>query len=509
MADLVAQKKALHETSWEPAYQFFSRVIEAHNLKRGAEIGVAFGGHSEAILSQTRVEKLYGIDSYQHRDGYEDPMNLPQKDFETLYERTKERLSAFGNRFELVRAESKEAVARILGELDFIYIDADHSYQGVWDDLCTWFDKIRTGGIIGGHDYDHAYFPGVRLAIDEFFRRFDWQVHTEGEGVWWVEKQALHVSFFIPAYNCAATVREAVESIMDGNFAEGDELVILNDCSTDETATVLEELNERFPAIKVFGHLRNKGGAAARNSAIERTTNQILFCLDSDNILAPGSIAKLKDYLVTTGADIAAFEELRFFKQTKENVTETWACKSGLIELADYLSSHKLPGSSGNYMFTRESWTRAGGYPEFAGALDAWGFGLRQLATGSKMRVMPDSFYHHRHGHESYWWRDYKNGKIPVAALQLLLPFMDMLVDEDVEYVMSREGRNDWHGNLALRPLRLKNGSPLNRNGNVAAQSTLKKKLKHLVSQNMPLGGQRVVKNVKKKLQPVLNRLSS
>jgi len=60
MTDLLAQKKAIHESSWEPAYQFFSRVVEKYNFKKGAEIGVAFGGHSEAILSQTRVEKLYG-----------------------------------------------------------------------------------------------------------------------------------------------------------------------------------------------------------------------------------------------------------------------------------------------------------------------------------------------------------------------------------------------------------------------------------------------------------------
>lgn len=506
MTDLLAQKKALHESSWEPAYQFFSRVVEKYQFKRGAEIGVAFGGHSEALLAQTRIEKLYGVDSYRHRSGYEDPMNLPQSDFDTLYEKTKERLGVFGHRFELIRAASGEAVERIEGLLDFIYIDADHSYQGVWDDLCAWFAKVRMGGIIGGHDYDHPYFPGVRQAIDEFFRRFDWHVHTEGEGVWWVEKQPLGVSFFIPAFNCAETLSEAVESIMEGNFSEGDELVIVDDCSTDATAAVLKELKERFPALRIFRHLRNKGGAAARNTAIENTTNQILFCLDSDNVLAPGSVQRLKDFLITSGADVASFQELHYFRQSKEDVTEKWTFKTGSIGLGDYLSNHKVPGASGNYMFTKESWTRAGGYPEFAGALDAWGFGLRQVATGSKLKVMPGSHYHHRHGHESYWCRDARDGKIPVAGLQILLPFMDLLVDEDVEYVMSREGRKSWQANLERRPLRLKKEDGGNFKSNGGRQAALKKMLKRLITQNLSPGGQRVVKNVKKRLRPVLNR---
>ena len=509
MQDLVEQKKAIHESSWEPAYQFFSRVIAERGLQRGAEIGVAFGGHSEAMLSQTRIEKLYGVDSYRHRAGYEDPMNLPQSDFDILYERTKERLGAFGDRFELIRAASHESVGRIEGQLDFIYIDADHSYQGVWDDLCAWFAKVRTGGIIGGHDYDHSYFPGVRRAIDEFFRRFDWRIHTEGEGVWWVEKQPLGISFFIPAFNCAATVGESVESIMEGNFSEGDELVIVDDCSTDATPAVLDELQARYPALKVFRHLRNKGGAAARNTAIENARHQILFCLDSDNVLAPGSIPKLKDFLITSGADVASFQELHYFNGSIENVTQTWTFKSGTTRLADYLSHHKVPGSSGNYMFTKESWTRAGGYPEFAGALDAWGFGFRQVATGSKMKVMPGSHYHHRHGHESYWCRDASEGKFPVAALQILLPFLHLLVDEDADYVMSREGRKQWYGNLEIRPLRLKKEVAEDFGGNIAPPKTFARMLKRLVARNLSPGGQRVVKKVKNRLRPVLHRSNS
>jgi glycosyltransferase involved in cell wall biosynthesis len=267
-----------------------------------------------------------------------------------------------------------------------------------------------------------------------------------------------NISFIMPAYNCAATVEESVKSIMDGNFQDGDELVIVNDCSTDNTESVLNDLKAKYPEIKIIKHTRNKGGAATRNTAIKNTQNQILFCLDSDNVLVPGSIQKLKAFMQNSGADVASFQELHYFKDDKDNITHKWIFKQGLITLADCLAGPVTPGASGNCMFTKESWIRAGRYPEFAGALDAWGFGFRQLATGSKMIVMPQSFYHHRYGHESYWARESKNGQTSLTAIQIIIPFIDLINDKDVDYIMSRKGRDVWFTNLEKRPIRLKSG---------------------------------------------------
>ena len=52
------------------------------------------------------------------------------------------------------------------------------------------------------------------------------------------------VSFIIPAYNCAGTIRQAVESILDGNYEAGDEIILVDDCSTDSTPRVLKEIQE-------------------------------------------------------------------------------------------------------------------------------------------------------------------------------------------------------------------------------------------------------------------------
>jgi glycosyltransferase involved in cell wall biosynthesis len=263
------------------------------------------------------------------------------------------------------------------------------------------------------------------------------------------------ISFFIPAYNCASTITESVQSIMQTNFDEGDELIITNDGSTDDTEQILNDLKKIYPAIKILKHPRNKGGGAARNTAVENSKNEILFCLDSDNILVPESIPGLKSFLVEAEADIAALQQVHFFLDDNGQVSHKSEYRPGKITFADCLAGWKTPPSSGNYMFTRESWVRAGGYPEF-NFLDTWGFGIRQLATGSRMMVMPNTHYYHRYGHDSYWVREKKTGNTSLRALQILIPFLDLLEDKDVDYLMSRKGRYTWFDDLDNRPIKLK-----------------------------------------------------
>jgi predicted O-methyltransferase YrrM len=52
--------------------------------------------------------------------------------------------------------------------LDFVYIDADHEYEGVKRDIELWFPKVKKGGVIAGHDYIEGW-DGVIKAVDEIF----------------------------------------------------------------------------------------------------------------------------------------------------------------------------------------------------------------------------------------------------------------------------------------------------------------------------------------------------
>ena len=54
--------------------------------------------------------------------------------------------------------------------VDFCFIDGDHSYNAVCEDLRCWFPKIRPGGLLAGHDYTGPDSFDVKRAVDEFFR---------------------------------------------------------------------------------------------------------------------------------------------------------------------------------------------------------------------------------------------------------------------------------------------------------------------------------------------------
>jgi glycosyltransferase involved in cell wall biosynthesis len=266
-----------------------------------------------------------------------------------------------------------------------------------------------------------------------------------------------NITFFIPAYNCSTTITESVDSIMETNFEDGDELIITNDCSSDNTVEILNILKEKYPSIILLNHKRNKGGGAARNTAVENAKHELLFCLDADNVLEQNSIKILKDFLITQKADIVCFHELRYFSAATKIIDEIWTFEPYVFTIEDLLSGKLSPGASGNYLFTKNSWKKANGYAEDLGALDTWSFGFKQLIENCRMIVMPDGYYFHRRGHESYYLRDAWNKRrsVSLRLIKLIINYIDLINSDDVNYIFSKKGRYTWFDNLKKRPVRL------------------------------------------------------
>lgn len=439
------------ERFWSKDYKIIPEIINSKKYKVGAEIGVAHGGHSLTILETTKVKKLYCIDPYKHQDNYNDPMNLSQKDFDQLFSKTQNRLKSHKKRVEFIRKFSAEASESVKDTLDFIYIDGDHSYEGVKSDIENWYRKIRVGGTISGHDYGHVNFPGVKKAVDSYFKRFNYKINVEDGGVWWVEKKEQPISYIMPLYNASGTVKESLLSIK-ANLTNDDEIVITDDGSTDNSIEIVKKLSKNLP-IEIIQHKRNKGGGAARNTSVINSKHNLLFCLDSDNILISNSITKLKDSLFTSSNDISIFSTWEYFNEDK--TTHKWKLKENAGDITSYLSSYRVPGASGNYLYTRNSWEQVGGYPEFAHHLDTWGFGFYQSVNGYNTSTV-DGAYRHRHGHNSYWTSGSKKNNTSRIVLQLLIPYLHLIEESDIKYITSKNNRNEWFNKIETRPLRLK-----------------------------------------------------
>lgn len=59
--------------------------------------------------------------------------------------------------------------------LDLCFIDADHSFEGITDDLKNWIPKVKKGGLIGGHDYNGMAWPAVRQVVDAKWREVKYE----------------------------------------------------------------------------------------------------------------------------------------------------------------------------------------------------------------------------------------------------------------------------------------------------------------------------------------------
>lgn len=269
-----------------------------------------------------------------------------------------------------------------------------------------------------------------------------------------------NISFIIPAYNCAKFLPDAINSIFNENYTVGDEVIIVDDASTDNTFKVAESLQKKYPQIKIYRHHYNKGSAAAgRNTGIDNSKNDLIFCLDADNILCSNSIPKLKDYMLSEKADAVAFGEQHYFKENVDKVTHRWIYYSKITLEKCINESNKTPGLSGNYLFFKDSWLRAGKYFEptlINQTLDSWTFLVRQLATGAKILTLKDTHYFHRYGYDSHYIREHNKGNLSVSALIALLPFLEFLDNSSVEYIMGEKGRYSWFSNTKSSPIKFK-----------------------------------------------------
>lgn len=104
------------------------------------------------------------------------------------------------------------------------------------------------------------------------------------------------VSVVMPCYNCAATVRESIRSVQAQSWPDW-ELLVVDDCSLDDSARVVEELAAEDKRIVLIRQPQNAGPAAARNTGIDRAHGRYLSFLDSDDRWMPEFLRSMLTFL--------------------------------------------------------------------------------------------------------------------------------------------------------------------------------------------------------------------
>jgi len=202
-----------------PRSEFVKQYLSKLTSKQiGVEVGTFQGDFSKEILENTSL-KLYMVDVWRSLGNeYNDASN--HKYYQTAYADTMNNIKGYEDRAVMIRSNSRQAVELFNDEsLDFVFIDANHAYDFVKEDIELWYPKVKKGGIFAGHDYmdlewyqDPHFLPngkdkyiytntfdgnyiyngifGVNPAVDEFCKQmgYNFNVTKEWFGTWWLTK---------------------------------------------------------------------------------------------------------------------------------------------------------------------------------------------------------------------------------------------------------------------------------------------------------------------------------
>jgi len=138
-------------------YEWLTSLVEGCGWTLGAELGLRKGTTFLYLLKHCTELTLIGVDCWAEGLGHAE-VDLAER-------MVREGAKPYGERAVIIKDWTVPAALQIDdASLDFIFVDADHSYESVTADLLAWMPKVRKGGWIIGHDIN---WPSVKQAADE------------------------------------------------------------------------------------------------------------------------------------------------------------------------------------------------------------------------------------------------------------------------------------------------------------------------------------------------------
>ncbi len=138
--------------------ELWQSVVRHCGVEAMAEVGVWRGDFAAHILRHCpAIQRYYLLDPWQHLPDWNKPANVPQEDFEPIYEEAMEKTRFAAGRIVVLRGRTAEVADDIPDEsLDLVYIDGDHTLRGITIDLIRMLPKVKPGGLIAGDDFTHT-----------------------------------------------------------------------------------------------------------------------------------------------------------------------------------------------------------------------------------------------------------------------------------------------------------------------------------------------------------------
>lgn len=164
-----------------PSINFIKYKFIGYSLI-GAEIGVSRGLNSENILEELDIETLYLIDIWKDYNVHTTVYS--KYNYDVVKRKFKNDKRAI-----IIKGSSKKVAIDFKDYLlDFVYIDANHDFEYVYQDITLWYPKVRVGGVVAGHDID---YPSVRKAVEKFCSEKNIKFKIEVPDWWFIKQKEL------------------------------------------------------------------------------------------------------------------------------------------------------------------------------------------------------------------------------------------------------------------------------------------------------------------------------
>jgi predicted O-methyltransferase YrrM len=138
-----------------------AQLLGEFGLNKGVEVGTQKGKFAEYMCQHNPDIDLTCVDPWMDKNYTKQPR------YDRIFNEAVKRLSPFN--VKMIREKSMDALRHFEdGSLDFAYIDGNHHFNYVCPDIIFWSEKVRSGGMVGVHDYTNFTNDGVIPAVDGY-----------------------------------------------------------------------------------------------------------------------------------------------------------------------------------------------------------------------------------------------------------------------------------------------------------------------------------------------------
>lgn len=250
------------------------------------------------------------------------------------------------------------------------------------------YEQLSTGAKLSAQEYDleSKIIPQYAQCYEECIEN----------------THSIAVSIVITCYNLGHIIGEAIESCLYQKFNLPYEIIVIDDCSTDNSRTVLTELKRKYPQLKIIFNASNMNAAPSRNRAIAMAKGEFIVSLDGDDKINKQFLAKLYPVIAKDKSIGIAYSDFERFGDYPYMIARTKDWDYDALLRHNYIPCCCL--------FRKDAWYKAGGYRNLGGweDYDLW---IAIGEAGYKGVRVPECLFYYRQMKNNRAWRSALNAR--------------------------------------------------------------------------------------------------